>query len=402
MGDLQERDTSYLSIGQAASYLTDFPEASIGVRGEIFVGRQVAMVNQERLVNSFCDLVRIDSPSDEEEEMALHLTGRLTKLGFDVERDAHGNVIASENGERPLLLSAHMDTVEPGRGIEPVIRGDRIFSAGETILGGDCKAGIAAIMEGLESVAAAGVSRRPVQVVFTRGEEIGLVGATNLDYSMIRAQEAVVFDGNGPVNTITGSSPTYMSFDITVKGRGAHAGVEPEKGLSAIRIASEIIGELPQGRLDEETTFNVGLISGGTVRNAVPAEAAFGGEFRSRNTESFDLLRLQLLATVEEARQKYREATIEEQLEVLFHMYNLDPEESVVRMACRIMSQMNLAPNIQPSGGGTDGNVMRLHGIQSVVVGMSTNQMHTVDEHVIIPDLINTAAFCSNLMTDGY
>ena len=360
------------------------------------------MVNQERLINSFCNLVRIDSPSDEEEEMAQHLTGRLTKLGFDVERDAHGNVIASENGERPLLLSAHMDTVEPGRGIEPVIRGDRIFSAGETILGGDCKAGIAAIMEGLESVAAAGVSRRPVQVVFTRGEEIGLVGATNLDYSMIRAQEAVVFDGNGPVNTITGSSPTYMSFDITVKGRGAHAGVEPEKGLSAIRIASEIIGELPQGRLDEETTFNVGLISGGTVRNAVPAEAAFGGEFRSRNTESFDLLRLQLLATVEEARQRYREATIEEQLEVLFHMYNLDPEESVVRMACRIMSQMNLAPNIQPSGGGTDGNVMRLHGIQSVVVGMSTNQMHTVDEHVIIPDLINTAAFCSNLMTDGY
>ena len=152
MGDLQERDTSFLSIGQAASYLTDSPEASIGVQGEIFVGRQVAMVNQERLVNSFCDLVRIDSPSDEEEEMALHLTGRLTKLGFDVERDAHGNVIASENGERPLLLSAHMDTVEPGRGIEPVIRGDRIFSAGETILGGDCKAGIAAIMEGLESV----------------------------------------------------------------------------------------------------------------------------------------------------------------------------------------------------------------------------------------------------------
>jgi tripeptide aminopeptidase len=359
------------------------------------------MISQERLVNSFCDLVQIDSPSNEEEEVAQHLVARLSDLGLSVERDAHGNVIASEPGEMPLLLSAHMDTVEPGRGIVPVIEGERIVSQGETILGGDCKAGVAAIMEGLQSVIEDGLPHRPVQVVFTRGEEIGLVGATNLDYSMIRALEAVVFDGNGPVNTITGSSPSYMSFDVTVKGRGAHAGVEPEKGLSAIRIASEIIQDLPQGRLDEETTFNVGLISGGTVRNAVPVEAFFGGEFRSRNTETFDLMRMQLLATLNQARDKYRDATIREELEVLFQMYNLDPEEGVVRMTRRIMEDMALAPDIRPSGGGTDGNVMRRQGIQSVVVGMATNEMHTVDEYVIIPDLVSTATFCSKLITDG-
>lgn len=359
------------------------------------------MIDKERLVKSFCDLVRIDSPSDEEEEVAQHLIPRLEKLGLTVERDAHGNVIASEPGELPLLLSAHMDTVEPGRGIIPVIKGDRIESQGQTILGGDCKAGVAAIMEGLESVMEEGLPHRPIQVVFTRGEEIGLVGATNLDYSMIRALEAVVFDGNGPVNTITGSSPSYMSFDVTVKGRGAHAGVEPEKGLSAIRIASELIQELPQGRLDEETTFNVGLISGGTVRNAVPVEAVFGGEFRSRNTETFDLLKMQLQTTLNQARDKYRDATIEEDLEVLFQMYNLDPEEQVVRMTRRIMEEMGLAPDIRPSGGGTDGNVMRRQGIQSVVVGMATNGMHTVDEYVVIPDLVDTATFCRRLITDS-
>ena len=264
------------------------------------------MIDKDRLVNSFCELVSIDSPSDEEEEVAQHLIARLTNLGMTVERDAHGNVIASEPGELPLLLSAHMDTVEPGRGIIPVIQGDRIVSQGNTILGGDCKAGVAAIMEGLESVIEEGLPHRPVQVVFTRGEEIGLVGASNLDYSMIRALEAVVFDGNGPVNTITGSSPSYMSFDVKVTGRGAHAGVEPEKGLSAIRIVSELIQELPQGRLDEETTFNVGLISGGTVRNAVPVEATFGGEFRSRNTETFDLLRLQVQDTLRRTRRGTR------------------------------------------------------------------------------------------------
>ena len=356
------------------------------------------MVDRERLVNSFSELVRIDSPSNEEEEVSKHLEERLRGLSFQVERDAFGNVIASEPGEEPLLLSAHMDTVEPGRGIKPQVVGDRIESDGTTILGGDCKAGVAAILEALEATAREGRSRRPVQVVFTRGEEIGLVGASNLDYSMIRAKESVVFDGNGPVNRITGSSPTYVAFDVTVTGRAAHAGVEPEKGLSAIRIASDIISELPQGRLDEESTFNVGLISGGSVRNAVPAEVTFSGEFRSRNVETVDSLRMQVQATMEEARKRYGDAIIQEELEVLFHMYNLDPNDPVVQMVTRVMRDMDLEPDIQPSGGGTDANAMRLNGIDCVVVGMSTYGMHTVNEHVLIPDLMNTARFCERVV----
>jgi tripeptide aminopeptidase len=360
------------------------------------------MIEQERLVQSFCDLVRIDSPSDEEEAVAQHLIPRLEKLGLEVARDAHGNVIATEPGDNPLLLSAHLDTVEPGRGIKPSVIGDRIVSDGTTILGGDCKAGVAAIMEGLESIIEERKAHRPVQVVFTRGEEIGLVGASNLDWSRIKCHEAVVFDGNGPVNRITGSSPTYMRFDVTVHGRSAHAGVEPEKGLSAIRIATDIINQLPQGRLDEESTFNVGLISGGSVRNAVPALTTFGGEFRSRNSETFDLLKMQLLTTLEQARERYREAAIEEELEVMFQMYNLDPEESIVKLATRVMGEMGMDPDIRPSGGGTDGNVFRLNGIANVVVGMSTNEMHTVNEYVVIPDLVNTARFCRQVVTFGY
>ena len=299
------------------------------------------------------------------------------------------------------MLSAHMDTVEPGRGIKPQVNGERIVSDGTTILGGDCKAGVAAIMEALEASAEDGIVRRPVQVVFTRGEEIGLVGANNLDYSMIKAKESVVFDGNGPVNTITGASPSYVSFDVAIKGRAAHAGVEPEKGLSAIRIATELIQSLPQGRLDGETTFNVGLISGGTVRNAVPSDATFGGEFRSRNGETLDSLRMQVVSTLEAARKKYADATIQEELEVLFHMYNLDPNDPIVRLATGVMTDMGLTPDIRPSGGGTDANAMRLHGIDCVVVGMSTNEMHTVNEYVVVPDLVNTARFCQMVMAAG-
>ncbi len=359
------------------------------------------MPNQERLINAFCDLVRIDSPSGEEWDVAQHVSERLSGLGFQVARDAHGNVIAREGGDRPLLLSAHMDTVDPGRSIRPQVVGDRITSDGNTILGGDCKAGVAAILEALESVRDDGRARRPVEVVLTRGEEIGLVGATNLDFSMLTGTEAVVFDGNGPVNTITGASPTYMAFDINVRGRGAHAGVEPEKGLSAIKIASDIIAELPQGRIDQETTFNVATITGGTVRNAVPSEAAVTGEFRSMNMESLELLRMQLLTTVGNIRSRYQEAEITESLEMMFQMYRLDPNEATAQLVMRVMRDMGIQPNIQPSGGGTDGNVFRLNGIESVVVGMSTNLMHTIDEYVVIPDLMNTARFCEELMTFG-
>ena len=150
-----------------------------------------------------------------------------------------------------------MDTVEPGRGIKPKIDGDRIVSGGTTILGGDAKAGVSVILEALESIREDDASHLPLEVVLTREEELALRGAKNLDMSMIRSKEAIVFDGEGPVSRITSASPTYIGFDIEITGRAAHAGVEPEKGISAIRIASELVNQLPNGRLDQETTFNV-------------------------------------------------------------------------------------------------------------------------------------------------
>ena len=308
------------------------------------------MINEDRLVKTFCDLVQIDSPSDEEEEVAQDLSRRLEALGFEILRDAHGNLIAREDGENPLLLSAHMDTVEPGRGIKPTIEGDRIVSDGTTILGGDCKAGVAAILEGLESVVEEELPRRTIQLAFTRGEEIGLVGARNMDFSMITADEAVVFDGNGPVNKLTGSSPTYVSFEVNITGRSAHAGVEPEKGLSAIKIAAEIISELPQGRLDEETTFNVGTISGGSVRNAVPEQATFTGEFRSRNLETLDLLQLQARGIFDQVRDRYKEAIIKDGFNVEFNTYTVRPGEKMLELAKRNLDAMGL-----PSAAGTLG-----------------------------------------------
>ena len=196
------------------------------------------MINRDRLVKTFCDLVRIDSPSGEEEAVAQELIKRLEGMGLNVQRDDYGNLVANDGGNNPITLSAHMDTVEPGRGIQPLVELDRIVSDGTTILGGDCKAGVAAILEALESVLEDGTPHGAIEVAFTREEEIGLVGARNLDLSLLKGKEAVVFDGEGPPSQITSSSPTYIGFDIEITGRAAHAGAEPEKGISAIRIAA--------------------------------------------------------------------------------------------------------------------------------------------------------------------
>ena len=356
------------------------------------------MINRDRLVKTFTDLVQIDSPSGEEEAMAVELTRRLEALGFSVKRDDYGNIVADDGGADPILLSAHMDTVEPGRGIKPSVDGDRIVSDGTTILGGDCKCGVAAILEALESVYEDGVAHHGIEVAFTREEEIGLVGARNLDFSMLNAKEAIVFDGEGPVSQITSASPTYIGFDIEVTGRAAHAGVEPEKGISAIRIAAELIVRLPQGRLDEESTFNIGTIEGGSVRNTVAETTLIRGEFRSRNLETLDDVRFQISEALKEVRGMFPEAELDDHLHTEFETYTLSSDDPATARVTDALRRLGLEPDMRPSGGGTDGNVFRLRGISSVVVGMADHGMHTVREYVIIPELVDTAHLCETLI----
>lgn len=356
------------------------------------------MINRDRLVKTFTDLVQIDSPSGEEEAVAVEFVRRLVALGLIVERDDYGNIISSVDGDEPLLLSAHMDTVEPGRGIKPRVDGDRILSDGTTILGGDCKAGVAAILEALESIKEDGTPHIPFQVAFTREEEIGLTGARNLDISKIKAKEAIVFDGEGPPSQITSASPTYIGFEIEITGRAAHAGVEPEKGLSAIRIAAEIISRLPQGRLSDDTTFNIGTIEGGTVRNAVPENTILTGEFRSRNLEALDTIQLQIMEATKEVRQLFPEAVIEAHLHTEFETYTLSDDDPATNRVKKTLRSLGLEPTMRPSGGGTDGNIFRTHGISSVVIGMADHGMHTVREYVTIPDLVDAAHLCETLL----
>ena len=359
------------------------------------------MIDRDRLVTTFVELARIDSPSSEEEVIAQHLAARLETLGLSVTRDDYGNVVGTDGEGEPLLLSAHMDTVEPGRGVEPIVEGDRIRTNETTILGGDCKAGVAAILEAIASIKEDDTPHVPYQVAFTREEEIGLVGARNLDFSLIHANEAIVFDGEGPPSQITSSSPTYIGFDIEITGRAAHAGVEPEKGISAIRLAAELITRLPQGRIDDETTFNVGTIEGGTVRNAVPENATVRGEFRSRNLEALDAIEVQIDEALTEVRALHPDAVIDAHIHTEFEAYTLGEDDAATTRVMAVLRGLGLEPTLRPSGGGTDGNVFRTHGISAVVVGMADHGMHTVREYVTIPDLVDAAHLCESILREG-
>ena len=351
------------------------------------------MIQRERMVATFLELVAIDSPSGSEDAIAAELVLRLKALGLDAAQDAHGNVIALRAGEgEPILLSAHMDTVEPGRGIKPVFDGDDIIrSDGTTILGADNKAGCAVIFEVIQSAIDDAAKTRPIEVAISRGEEVGLVGATNLDYSRITAKVAIVIDSGGPPANIQGQAPYHYTYTVEVHGKAAHAGVEPEKGVPAISIAAEAVLGLPQGRMDFETTGNVGVIEGGLVRNAVPDYCRIEGEMRSMEFEKVETLVSQAKDHLADVQRRHPEARIESTFTTAYPGYKLTDDDPAAKLVFGVLRAMGTEPNPHPVGGGTDGNVFRGHGIASIVIGRGGYNQHTKDEYLVIPEMLECA-----------
>src|SRR3989344_1634497 len=363
---------------------------------EVVLGIQSGnMVNRERIVKTLLDLIKIDSPSGSEDKVAQELAA----LGGIIKNDTYGNVIAVFEGTgEPLLLSAHMDTVEPGRGIEPVVDGDVITSQGETVLGADPKAGIAAILEAVASIKESGEKHRPFEVVLTREEEIGSNGAQKLAYETLRSKEAVVFDGDAEVSHVNTAAPGYYKFDATIVGRAAHAGLEPEKGISSIIIASEMVLALPVGRIDEESTLNIGIIKGGSARNAVPEKTEVTGETRSRDSQKLEKQAQIFRDVCDELSKKYVEAKIEYTLTKNFSSFSIPDSDLFVRGIGEALSSLGLESKFEPTGGGSDANFFNAKGIKAVVVGTGVRDMHTTKENLNIPEMVQAAGFCEKLL----
>jgi tripeptide aminopeptidase len=350
------------------------------------------VIRDDRLVQTFLDLVAIPSPSGHEEEIARELKARLGALGGVVTQDEHGNLIARwpDGAGEWQLLSAHMDTHEHATPIRPQLRDGVIHSDGTTILGSDDKSGLAVILETLESLREEGLSYPRLEVVATVGEEKGLRGARLLDKTELRARSGYVIDGDGPAGRIEVGTPTLDSIEVLIRGKKAHASKEPEQGISAILVAAEAIYAMPLGRVDPMTIGNIGVIEGGDAPNMIPEEVRISGQARSHDDR---LLAHQVEAMVscfEKAAARHQ-AQVEVQVTRREAGYQLAAGTPVVTRALEAAHRLGLMPTLDGNATATDANVFNQAGITCAVLATGVEDKHTPQEHIAITDLVAAA-----------
>lgn len=367
------------------------------------------MVNEKRLIESFMELVKIDSISREEKNLADFLIEKLEDLGLEVIIDQAGEKVKSNSGNliaclkgnikkaTPIMFSAHMDTVVPGKNINPLLKGEKIVSSGKTILGADDKAAIAALLEALHIIKENNIPCGDIEILFTICEEIGLLGAKNLDVSSLNAQIGFVLDSGGQVGKIIDAAPSQNSLEIIIHGKSAHAGSNPEEGINAIQVAGFALSRMKLGRIDEETTTNIGLISGGKATNIVPDKVTLKGEVRSRNEKKLEKYTEQLKKIIGDTAQEFK-AKAEVKVNKEYFCYNLSPGDQAVSIAVKAAKNIGLQPSLGPSGGGSDANVFNKKGFPAVDLAIGMEKVHTLEEYILIKELKNTTEYILSII----
>ncbi len=369
-------------------------------------------MNRDALVTLFCELVQIDSLSKHEAAFASVIADKLAGLGLDTTDDGVGpringdcgnlicRVPATADGFPAIMLNTHVDTVGDDTGIQPVINDDEIHSAGDTILGADAKAGITLILSTLQALDDQKLPHGELVVVFTVAEEIGLVGAQHLDYEMLQPlpRMAYVLDGGVTAGRMTTQAPYADNISFEIRGKAAHAGVEPETGINAIQIAAQAISQMKLGRLDDESTANIGTIQGGSATNIVPEVTTFEGEARSHQEEKLIRQTRDMCQKVEEAAsQAGAEANIT--TERNYNGFALGPDDAVVQRGITAAEQVSLEPNLHKGGGGSDANIFNEHGIPSVIIATGAHKPHTPEELLHIPSMVKCCEWLLAIIT---
>lgn len=361
------------------------------------------MTNNKRLIDEFLELVQIDSPSSKEGNVAKVLVKKLEEIGLSVEVDnageinggETGNVIATLKGNREgkkILFSSHMDTVSPGIGIKPIIDEEAgiIKSDGTTVLGSDDKAGIAAILEGLRHIKENNIEHSDITVVFSIWEEGGLFGAKSLDYSKLDVDYGFVLDSGGSPGEIIVKAPGQDRIAVKIKGRPAHAGLQPEAGISAIMVASRAIENMNLLRIDEETTANIGIVKGGEATNIVMPELEIIAEARSLDEGKLDAQTSHMIEAFEKAAKEFG-AEIEVETSRMYSPLNIDENDDIVEFTKKAFANLNIDGKTASTGGGSDTNVLNKNGVKAVNLGIGMKKAHTLEEYIAIEDLINSA-----------
>jgi tripeptide aminopeptidase len=351
--------------------------------------RPASAAEKARLGETFTALCRIPSPSWQEETCRQWVTAELDAIGLHPERDETGNLLARMNGRADgaatLLLCAHLDTVEPTAPIDPVLVDDGWENANEAILGADNKAAVAVILEVARRCSIEG-SPVALELLFTVAEEDGLCGAKRFDAGKLRADAGFVFDHATPIGEVIVASPTYYRVEADFHGKAAHAGIRPEDGRSAVLAAAHAVTAMPLGRLDQETTANVGRLSGGTGSNVVPERCRLLAEARSLDPERAEEVVAQLVDAVHDGAAS-AECDVDVVSEKLFTGYRFKPGDPVVAIAEDALRACGYEPRRIATGGGSDANALQAAGVPCVNLANGTERNHEPTERVSVAAL---------------
>ena len=375
------------------------------------------MINEERIKNLLLELVQIDSISREERDVAERIKAYCEELGAEVFIDDAGEKVGGNTGNviarfpgtisqaEPIMMSAHMDTVVPGRGVKPIVEGDIIRTDGSTVLGGDDKSGCSVIIETIRCLQEQSIPHAPIDAVFSICEEVGLLGAKHLDMSKMRAKYGIVFDSDDPGFLFT-KGPSADHFEIKIYGLESHAGVAPEQGISAIRIAAEAISAMKLFRIDEETTANIGVIQGGEATNIITNLVTLRGEARSLDDAKLDAQTAHIIKCCEEAAARYEvtvdgvttKARVESHVTREYHAMDVSDDSRVVRLVKEAAARMGLKVETLASGGGCDANIFNKRGIECANLGTGMRAIHTVKEWLDVKDMYASANMTLEIM----
>jgi tripeptide aminopeptidase len=379
------------------------------------------MVNRERLAEDFMALVRIDSLSRKEGRIAQTLSKRFKALGAQVLIDGAaqkvggetGNLIAKLEGTHkaipPLLVNAHMDTVKPGEGVAACLQ-DGVFSSdGTTVLGADDKSALAIIVETLKVLQENKLPHGPLEIVLTVCEEIGLLGAKALDFPMLRATYGFTLDGRD-TDGIVIRAPACNHMTFTVVGLDAHAGAAPDKGVNAIQLACRAIANMSLGRIDDETTANIGLIEGGKATNIVPDRVVVSGEVRSHSLQRLDATTERIRRCFEDEIVAFKTALtghdgvprLETAVRRDFPLMYVPEDHRIVALAKTAASHLGRAMLTKSGGGGSDANIFFEQGIVMGILGTGMTDVHSVRESIRLDDMVKTVELLVEIIQTHY
>lgn len=375
------------------------------------------MINKNRLIDEFVTLTKFDSESFNELKIQQYVIKKLKELGLEVKEDNSkdnykkysnnkgitNNIYAYLKGDikkDSIIIASHLDTVSPGNNKKAVIHEDRITSDGNTVLGADDLSAVASVLEALKVIKENNIKHKDIEFIFFVAEEPFAKGSRYFDYSLLKSKEAYVFDLEGNINDVAIAAPSIISFNIKIKGKSAHAGFNPEEGINSLVILNKALNEIKLGKINENTTVNIGLINGGTGVNIVPDLIELKGEIRSLDND-IAINELKRIEEVFKSNANSLGGNIEFNYEIEFSAYNVGLNDNVINRYTNALNKINDKKiNFIKTFGGSDNNNLSMHNIKGIVIGNGMRKVHSKNEYILIDDLVDTSKLILKLIEE--